>query len=206
MPIKVILFDADGVIQYAPEDWSVAFARLLPFENSQRAHKFTADIFAAETAFLSRTDGFDQALDDVLKAWRLIDYKSSVVETMFSLLAFDDVMEVVQATRSKGIQCFLASNQQKRRAAHMSDKFSYSSKFDGELYSCNLGAAKPSALYFERALEAAGVDAASTLFVDDRAENIAGASRLGLHTMLYDGRNGAANLLSGLHRFGIGIS
>ena len=65
----------------------------------------------------------------------------------------------------------------------------YASMFDGELYSCALGAAKPSPLYFERALKAIGANATSTLFIDDRLENVEGARRAGLHSFLYDGHS-----------------
>jgi hypothetical protein len=76
MPIEVILIDADGVIRYAPEDWSVAFARALAFEDADQVQRFTADVFAAETACLSRVDGFDDVLRNVLKAWDRIEQKS----------------------------------------------------------------------------------------------------------------------------------
>ena len=160
MPIEVILNDADGVIQYAPEDWSAAFARCLAHDDPALARKFTADIFAAETACLSRADGFDEALHDVLKTWDRIDQKAFVLEAMLSIHHHNEVLDLLRAVRAIGIRCYIASNQQAQRASFMSTKLGYASMFDGEFYSCHLGAAKPSDLYIELALKTVGADAA----------------------------------------------
>jgi putative hydrolase of the HAD superfamily len=205
MAIEVLLIDADGVIQYAPEDWSVAFARALAFEDPDQVQRFTADVFAAETACLSRVDGFDEELRDVLKAWDRIEHRSFVLETMLSIRPYTQVLELIKAVRAGGTRCYVASNQQTQRAQFMSTELGYVGMFDGELYSCQLGAAKPSEVYFERALKAVGTDAKSTLFIDDRPENVAGARRVGLRSFVYDGRSGAAILESHLRDLGIKI-
>jgi len=203
VPIEVILIDADGVIQYSPEEWGEAFARCLGREYAHLAQNFTADIFAAEAACLSQVGGFDQALDDVLNAWDCMAKKSFVLDAMMSIHKHNEVLEVFSAVRADGAKCYIASNQQTQRAEFMSAELGYASTFDGELYSCRLGAAKPSELYFELALKAAGADANSTLFIDDRPANVAGARRAGLQSFVYDGRSGAAVLKSHLRDFGL---
>jgi len=203
VPIKTVLIDADGVIQYAPEDWSLAFARSLHCGDPVLEQQFTKDIYAAETACLSRPEGFDDALHDVLKTWGRVERKSSILQAMLSILPHSEVLKVLGALRAGGVRCYIASNQQALRAKFMSTELGYASMFDGELYSCALGAAKPSALYFERALKAVGADAGSTLFIDDRPENVEGARLAGLHAFLYDGRSGAAVFKSRLREFGL---
>jgi len=167
------------------------------------AAKFTMDVYAAETACLSRIGGFDDALHDVLRTWGCLERKSIVLEAMMSINKYDEVLELIRAVRANGIKCYVASNQQTQRAKFMSAELGYSSAFDGELYSCNLGAAKPSERYFELALKAAGAEASSTLFIDDRPENVAGAQRVGLPAFVYDGRNGIDVLKAHLCSFGI---
>jgi len=205
VPIKAILIDADGVIQYAPEDWSLAFARCLGRDDPLAVQKFTTDIYGAETACLSRVGGFDEALHDVLRTWGCTEQKSLVLEAMMSIRKYNEVLELIRAVRASGTRCYIASNQQTQRAAFMSVELGYASMFDGEIYSCNLGAAKPSELYFELALKAAGADAKSTLFIDDRPENVAGARRAGLRSFVYDGRSGADVLKAHLCSFGITV-
>ena len=75
------------------------------------ARKFTADIFAAETACRSRADGFDEALHDVLKTWDRIDQKAFVLEAMLSIHHHNEVLDLLRAVRAIGIRCYIASNQ-----------------------------------------------------------------------------------------------
>ena len=51
---------------------------------------------------------------------------------------------------------------------------------DALVLSCEVGAAKPSARIFQRALEAMKVSAEAALFVDDNPEYCAGAAALGM--------------------------
>lgn len=205
MAVEVMLIDADGVIQYAPQKWSEGFAQYLACGDPDLERRFAQDIFAAETACLSRADGFDAALHQVLTSWDRVGQMSSILGVMLSLRLHEEVLETVRAVRATGIRCYVASNQQSGRASFMSNELGYASRFDGELYSCHLGAAKPSELYFTRALAAVGSDAGSTLFIDDRPENVEGARRCGFEAFMYDGHSGAEALKSRLRKFGITI-
>ncbi len=205
LQIKALLVDADGVIQYATEDWAIAFARCLERGDPALESRFTADIYAAESACLTRADGFDQALQGVLTRWDCADRRAAVLQAMLSIHRYHEVQGMIRAVRARGIKCYVASNQQAQRAAYMSAELGYAAMFDGELYSCALGAAKPSECYFELALEAIDGKAATTLFIDDREENVAGAKRAGLHAFVYDGRQGVDVLRDHLHNFGIKI-
>lgn len=51
--------------------------------------------------------------------------------------------------------------------------------------SCYIGASKPDPAFYTRALERFGVDAASSLFIDDRPENVDAARALGFRCVLY---------------------
>ena len=80
------MIDADGVLQYAPEDWGDAFARYLNRGDPVLESLFTSEIYGAETACLSRVDGFDEALQVVLGNWGRPDLKSAVLQTMLTAL------------------------------------------------------------------------------------------------------------------------
>ena len=71
------------------------------------------------------------------------------------------------------------------------------------LVSCMLGARKPSALAYRRALDAYGANAADTFLVDDSAENIAGAASLGItaHRFLGATASAVADLHTAIDRF-----
>ena len=58
--------------------------------------------------------------------------------------------------------------------------------FDVVIASCEFGACKPAPTIFRACLEALGVDAKDTLFVDDHPPNVAGAAVLGMKTLLFE--------------------
>lgn len=201
--IRTLLVDADGVIQYAPTDWLDAFSLCLGDEDPELRQRFTDEIYAAETACLTGRDDFAERLRLVLAKWNRAAAFQQILDAMFSIEAHAEIVRVFQALRRGGVRCYLASNQQSSRARHMSATFDYSRHFDGEFYSCFLGAAKPEARFFELALAASGAAPASTLFIDDRPANVEAARRSGLHALLFDGRDGAAALWRELAPFGL---
>jgi epoxide hydrolase-like predicted phosphatase len=58
--------------------------------------------------------------------------------------------------------------------------------FDAAVFSCAEGTRKPEQRIYEIALERLNVKAHEAIFIDDRADFIAGAQRLGIHTILFD--------------------
>jgi len=60
-------------------------------------------------------------------------------------------------------------------------------RFDAVVISCEVGLAKPDPRIFRLCLERLGLPAAVTLFVDDRADNVEAASRVGLATLHFEG-------------------
>jgi HAD superfamily hydrolase (TIGR01509 family) len=69
--------------------------------------------------------------------------------------------------------------------------------FRGYYISYRLGARKPEAVFFRKVLQADGLVPEEMLLVDDRAENIAGASRLGIPGILFTGAVELARDLAG---------
>ncbi len=57
--------------------------------------------------------------------------------------------------------------------------------FDVTVFSCVEGTAKPEGKIYEIALERLGVQPDEAVFIDDRADFIDGAKRLGIHTILF---------------------
>lgn len=59
--------------------------------------------------------------------------------------------------------------------------------FDGYVVSYQTGVRKPDPRAYRALLRQSGVDAAHSLFVDDRQENIDGARRCGMQSLLFEG-------------------
>lgn len=61
----------------------------------------------------------------------------------------------------------------------------YFKSFAGTVYSFEIGVRKPERGFFKKALEIAGVEAQSTLFIDDKLENVRSAQEMGFVTIHY---------------------
>jgi len=204
--MKAVLFDADGVIQSPGAARPEALEYVLGPGRASDVQPFLQDMFIAEKAALTSPHGFNRALKDVLrkwecrgdtgdflKAWRMIDVRS-------------DLVEVIRALRRSGIRCYLASNQEANRAAHMSRELGYRDLFDKEFYSCDIGTAKPDCAYFRHIIEVLSLRASDALFLDDHEINIAAARELGLHAVTFKGETGPSVLRKTLAEFGIAVS
>ena len=80
---------------------------------------------------------------------------------------------------------------------HRIEKFGISEIFEAFLSSCWLGVRKPTRKFYERGLGIAQARPASSLFIDDRQQNITTASALGMNVVLF---TSAAQLRSDLER------
>ncbi|MFI5299878.1 MAG: HAD-IA family hydrolase [Polyangiales bacterium] len=78
--------------------------------------------------------------------------------------------------------------------------FALDTLFEARVVSCDIGARKPDAPFYEKVLEASGAAATRCLFVDDRAENCAAAERHGMRAHVFVD---AARLQLELTRLGV---
>jgi putative hydrolase of the HAD superfamily len=75
--------------------------------------------------------------------------------------------------------------------------------FDAVVVSCEVGVAKPDQAIYELCLARLGAAAGSTLFVDDRIENIAGAVNLGIRTLHFTGEASVSLLRESVNKSGL---
>ncbi|MFZ1085214.1 MAG: HAD-IA family hydrolase [Terracidiphilus sp.] len=80
------------------------------------------------------------------------------------------------------------------------ENFGLRAIFKVALSSCYLGLRKPDAAIYLRALEILGRPSARILFIDDRAENVAGAAAAGMQAILF---TGAGPLRRELNKLGV---
>jgi putative hydrolase of the HAD superfamily len=178
MPTAV-LFDADGVIQRAPADLQAHLALVLGAAPSER-EACMADYFAAEAPCLTGGADFAEALAPVLAKWKTTSDLAAVLAAWQVIEVDHSILALIASLRRAGVYCALASNQERHRAGHMSERLAYREVFDREFYSCHLGHMKPSPAYFHEIVRLAALDPGRTLFIDDRIDNVEGARQAGL--------------------------
>jgi HAD superfamily hydrolase (TIGR01509 family) len=80
---------------------------------------------------------------------------------------------------------YLVTNAGTLHTPDIYDRFPSLRFFKDEASSCYLGAVKPDAAYYEKALTKFGITSDTCLLVDDRPENVAGAEAFGIRAILY---------------------
>lgn len=181
---KILLLDMDGVVlseegyfseRYARE-FGVPVEKLLPFFKSEfrECQLGVKDIREVLEKYLADW-GWKGNVDELLQYW----FKDgSVPDT--------GVMAVIRNARSKGIRCYLATDQEKYRAAYLWNSIEPSKEFDGAFFSCDFGFRKTEAKYWEKVLAALGnPDPADVFFWDDEEDNIKAAQKLGINAYLF---------------------
>lgn len=103
-----------------------------------------------------------------------------------------DMQEPVQPTerligelKAAGYKLYVLSNMS-REFIDFLRRFPVYALFDGEVVSCDEGTVKPEPRIFEILLDRFALEPSDTLFVDDRAANIAAAERLGIRGQLFN--------------------
>jgi putative hydrolase of the HAD superfamily len=138
------------------------------------------------------------------------DFAESIMARLGLSFPFDDfardwedifwlnepVSRLVASLKSKGYTLILGSNTNSMHAVHFRRQFAATlDQFDAFVLSYEVGCLKPDVRFYEACVRAAGVPAASCVFIDDLAENVEGARNAGLKSVHYvDDPNLIANL------------
>ena len=94
---------------------------------------------------------------------------------------YDDSLAVLRRLRARGFKTGLISNCS-ASTRPLVDRLGLESETDVVILSCELGEMKPAAAIFIAALDALAVTPDKAVFVDDRADYLDGAARLGMTT------------------------
>jgi putative hydrolase of the HAD superfamily len=96
--------------------------------------------------------------------------------------------DLVLELKGKGIPVALLSNIDDR-LARIIREFNLYAPFDPCLLSCEIGLEKPDPKIYEFLLKEMELSATSIIFIDDRAENIEAAQKLGFDAILFTSQN-----------------
>jgi putative hydrolase of the HAD superfamily len=97
----------------------------------------------------------------------------------------DEMLAWIARLQHAGIRTAVLSNMGADLLRYIQQEFSWLRYFDHLTWSCELGIAKPDPAIYRHTLEKLGVSAEETLFLDDKAENIAAAESVGLHSVQF---------------------
>jgi putative hydrolase of the HAD superfamily len=149
----------------------------------QHRHAYDADLTAAEywDRVLAASRPGAGALDAGDLAWLIeADIASWSVD-------HDEVWALAAAFRRRGGRTAFLSNSGPEVMARVRARRPLEARFDAVVISCEVGLSKPDPRIYRLCLDRLGLSAPEALFVDDRADNIEGAARVGLRTFQFDG-------------------
>ena len=188
-PPQILLMDVDGVLVRPDQPFSELHARTRTIDLAQLQTFFQG---AFREATLGRADlkdliaghrdvwGWSGDPAELLAAWFEAENQID-----FGLLA------TLQRIRATGLPVYLATNQEKYRAAYLREVM-FPDMFDGIFVSCELHAAKPDRHFFELIIdqlqrERPHLRPEDITFFDDTPSHVAGARLAGLTADIYTG-------------------
>jgi putative hydrolase of the HAD superfamily len=179
MPVRAVLWDADGVLQHLPAGWE---ASMRPVVEGHIADvpTFLAEAFELERPALLGEASWLDVLPGLLERWGVPHLYDDALRVWLTIVPQQDVRDLVAALRAEGVSCYLATNQTEHRGRYMAENLGYDGLLDGAFWSYELGLAKPDPAFFTTILDRLGLEADQVLFVDDSLRNVEAARSVGL--------------------------
>jgi putative hydrolase of the HAD superfamily len=182
--IKVIIFDADGVLNHSKRRFSILLAEKYGISVEKTSSFFegpfqdclTGDADLKEVIFpyLDKW-GWDKGVDALLEYWFQQEHNVD-----------EKIIQYIKELRSRDVLCLLATNNEKYRFQYMLDKMGFSNIFDKTYSSAHMGHKKPEQNFFLKIFkELNNIQKSEVLFTDDSIENIEAAKEFGIHAELY---------------------
>ncbi len=181
--ISTILFDVDGVL-VTSDPFSVTLAR---------DHHITTDMTAEffRGPFMQCLTGSADLKAEIashLPSWGWRGSVEAFLDLWFTTSQHvdADLLAAVQRLRQRGIQCYLATNQERYRTDYLLNQMGLAEAFDGCFSSAHLGYMKDDPTFFQTVLQRLpGTAASNVLFWDDSPANVATARAVGLRAEIY---------------------
>lgn len=185
--IKNVIFDFGQVlIRFVPYDIASCYV-----ENEADRRLLEEVVF--DRKYWARQDAGTITNEEMIQAVcldlpeRLHKVAADIVETwIYHLPPIPGMEELLVELREKGKRLYLLSNIGKTFITHK-DEFPILNRFDGCLYSADVGVIKPAREIFECLCKTYGLDPAECIFIDDNADNVAAAKSFGIDALQFFG-------------------
>jgi 2-haloacid dehalogenase len=112
----------------------------------------------------------------------------------------EESVEILRALKKQGVPVYALTNMESWTYPGRCERYPFLRWFDGTLVSGFEGVAKPDPRVFELLLDRFGLNAASTLFIDDSPKNVIAARAAGIQAIEFES---PAQLRQGLEQAGL---
>jgi len=183
--INAFIFDLGKVIV----DWDPSYL-LSEITSDEKRLKFLVEV-VLDLEWFREVDGgypLSQAIEERTQMYpeyaiEMQTYVDRWPETIRGVS--EDTLDIVRELRAAGFPLYVLSNWASETWARVKDSFDFLEYFDDVIISGHVGMAKPDAAIFELARERFGIFPQSTLFIDDRPENVEMARLIGFQAGVF---------------------
>jgi len=198
-PFDAILFDVGGVLLTNGWDHCERALVLDQFHLDREAFesRHAAPNDAWERDFITAKEYLDTTVFYEPRAFSQEEFLAAIFAQSRCLP--DGALGIVKELAASD-KCVLGSlnNEAREPNDYRFGQFELRQYFQVAFSSCYVGLRKPGAAIFRRALDILGKPAERVLFIDDRAENLAGAASVGMKTVRFQGSEALRRALEGL--------
>ncbi len=181
--MNFLLIDADGVLLKKVEYFSARFAR------EQDIPEETVTAFFKNEFRLCQEGKADLKYEvaKYLEGWKWVGSVDHFLEHWFSsdVNANLELGADIMTLRTRGVRCYLVSNQEKYRADYVRKELASHSLVDGYFFSYEIGHRKSSPEFFNAVLREIVAQPAEVTYVDNDDANIEAARACGINAVEY---------------------
>jgi 2-haloacid dehalogenase len=186
-PVRAVVFDVGGVLL----DWNPRhlYRKLIPDPAEMEwflANVCTPQWHEEHDRGLSTAESCAALADERPQYAELILAWSERSEEMVAGPLPDGVKLLRQVTGS-GLPCYALTNMEAETYPRRAARYDFLRRLAGAVVSGFEGTAKPDREIYELLLRRFGLDAATTLFIDDSPANVSAAADAGMEAMVYSG-------------------
>jgi FMN phosphatase YigB (HAD superfamily) len=180
-----IVFDLGKVL--VDFDYSIGARKIVArsLHPPENLHKFLGDspiLARFESGLLTRQQFFAEMKNIV----GFLGDESEFVADFADIFIPIPPMIELHAKLRREFPTYIFSNTNDIAVEHIGREFPFFNKFDGYIFSYQIGAMKPQPKIYEALEEMSGKRGADLLYIDDRAENIAAGAARGWRTVLHE--------------------
>lgn len=188
-PVRDVAFDFGGVLV----EWDARGALMARY-SAEATERFLADPACGFSRAVAVTDGGGTIAEahallarEVGAPWvDMYDYYAAHYEDTL-VGTVPGALRLVSDLREAGVGVWGISNWGAQDFPVALRLFPVFAQLDGYVISGRVRRVKPHADMFSLALSRFGIDPTTTLFIDDRADNVAGANGVGMRGVVFDG-------------------
>lgn len=202
--VKLFIFDMGGVVVHNPSV-TAAIAAHLGIDEAEFYRGAASDSSVTHTSpyHLGDLAAFMRGEIDSAGFWRNFADRSGITVSsnlwydFFKPALYPETIAIIERLKNSGRRVVCGTNTLDAHYQKHIERGDYS-VFDAVYASHLMGIIKPDPAFWRYILDAEKVEPSEAFFIDDLAENIRAAEKMGLRARLFTGAEGLAEALTGL--------